>query len=144
VDEFSNTRSLVDIISDMRKEFQEFVQTRLELFRREVRQKIKFLKLAVPLAATALALLFTAYLLFTAALVSLVVVAFEGNPYRWFFAFVVVAAAWVVLGGTAAFLAKRQFELNQLLPSETIEVLRGDKFWIKEETKSTNYEQRAS
>lgn len=144
MDDFNNDRKLVDIIAEMKKEFQEFIQTRLELFRRELREKVKLLKFAVPLAGISLVLAVTAYLLLTAAVVSLVVVAFEGSLYRWFFGFLLVGVVWAVLAGVTAFLAKRQFDLTQLMPKKTIEVLKGDKFWIQQETKKSDYEQRAS
>ena len=89
-----------------------------------------------PLAGVGALLLGTAYLLFTMALVGLVVAFFRDNPYRWFFAFAAVAVLWTVLGGIAAYFAKREFELKGLMPRKTIEVLKEDKIWIQAEAKN--------
>jgi uncharacterized membrane protein YqjE len=129
-------RSLGEIVAEMKAEVKEFVQTRFEMFKTEVQEKIKSLKIAAPLAGLGALLLGTAYLLFTMALVGLAVAFFRNSPYRWFFAFVIVAVLWTLLGAVAAYFAKREFELNSLAPKRTIEVLKGDKLWIQSEAKN--------
>ena len=106
------------------------------MFRAELQEKLKTLKIAAPLAGLGALLLGTAYLLFTMALVGLVVAFFRDNPYRWFFAFAAVAVLWTLLGGIAAYFAKREFELKGLMPRKTIEVLKEDKLWIQAEAKN--------
>ncbi len=132
----ANGRSLTAIIAEMKDELKEFAQTRIEMFKIELQEKAKTLKIAAPLAALGALLLGTAYLLVTMALVGLVVAFFRDNPYRWFFAFAIVAVLWTVLGGIAAYFAKREFELKGLVPRRTIEVLKGDKLWIQAEAKN--------
>jgi len=129
-------RSLGEIVAEMKSEIKEFVQTRFEMFETEVQEKIKSLKIAAPLAGLGALLLGTAYLLFTMALVGLAVAFFRDSPYRWFFAFVIVAVLWSLLGGVVVYFAKREFELNSLAPKRTIEVLKGDKLWIQSEAKN--------
>jgi uncharacterized membrane protein YqjE len=131
-----NGRSLGAILTEMKEEVNEFARTRLEMFQAEFREKIKSLKVVVPLAAVAVLLLGTAYLLFTMAVVGLMVAVFQNNPYRWFFAFAAVAALWTLLGGIAGYFAKREFESNGLVPKRTIELLKGDKLWIQAEAKN--------
>jgi len=134
--DISNGRSLAAIITEMKEELKDFVQTRIEMFRTELQEKLKTLKIAAPLAGLGALLLGTAYLLFTMALVGLVVAFFRDNPYRWFFAFAAVAVLWTLLGGIAAYFAKREFELKGLMPRKTIEVLKEDKLWIQAEAKN--------
>src|SRR5437588_6143678 len=107
----SNGRSLATIIAEVKEELKQFVQTRVEILKAELGEKVKSLKLAAPLAAAALLLLGTAYLLLTLSLVALVAVAFAESSYRWFFAFAIVFAVWFILGAIAAYFAKREFEL---------------------------------
>src|ERR1700733_15549084 len=95
----NNGRSLTATLAELKSELLDFVDTRIELLKSELREKMKVVKAAAPLGAVGLLLLVTAYLLFTMALVALVVVAFQGNPYRWFFAFSIVGFAWAVFGG---------------------------------------------
>jgi len=134
--DISNGRSLAAIVTEMKEELKDFVQTRIEMFRTELHEKLKTLKIAAPLAGVGALLLGTAYLLFTMALVGLVVAFFRDNPYRWFFAFAAVAVLWTLLGGIAAYFAKREFELKGLMPRKTIEVLKEDKLWIQAEAKN--------
>lgn len=131
-----NGRSLASTLAEMKIELLDVLDTRIELLKSELQEKGKILKAAAPLGALGLLLLVTAYLLFTLALVSLVVVAFQDNPYRWFFAFLIVASAWTVFGGIAVYFAKRELEMKTLLPQRTIEVLKGDKIWIQAEVKN--------
>ena len=134
--DISNGRSLAAIVTEMKEELKDLVQTRIEMFRTELQEKLKTLKIAAPLAGVGALLLGTAYLLFTMALVGLVVALFRNNTYRWFFAFAAVAVLWTLLGGIAAYFAKREFELKGLMPRKTIEVLKEDKLWIQAEAKN--------
>ena len=132
----NNVRSIGATLAEMKIELLDFLDTRIELLKTEVREKLKILKAAAPLGALGALLLGTAYLLFTLALVSLVVVAFPDNPYRWFFAFLIVGFAWAVFGGIAVYFAKRKLDTETLLPQRTIEVLKGDKIWIEAEVRN--------
>ncbi len=132
----NNGRSLAAIIAEMKEELKEFVQTRSRMLKAEVQEKFTALKIAAPLAGVGALLLGTAYLLFTMALVALVSALFRDNPYRWCFAFAAIAVLWGLLGGIAAYLAKREFQLKGLLPKRTLELLKGDKLWLQAEAKS--------
>lgn len=131
-----NGRSVADILADMKGELSEFVQTRVTMFRTELREKWNAAKVAIPLAGLAALFLLMAFLLFSGALVGLVLAAFPHSLYRWFFACAIVAIFWVVLGGVAAYFAKREFEMASMVPKRTLEVLRGDKLWIQAEVKN--------
>jgi uncharacterized membrane protein YqjE len=132
----NSDRSLGEIVAEMKAEVKEFVQTRFEMFKAEVQDKIKTLKVAVPLAGLGFLFLGTAYLLFTMALVGLAVAFFRDSPYRWSLGFAIVAVVWTFLGGIAAYFAKREFDLYTLAPKRTIDVLKGDKLWIQSEAKN--------
>ena len=132
----NNGRSIAAVLTDTKEELKQFVETRIAMLKTEVREKLKTLKLAAPLAAAGILLIGTAYLLFTIALVGLVYAFLPDNAYRWCLAFLVVAVLWFTLGGIAAYFAKREFELKGLLPTKTINVLKGDKIWIQAEVKN--------
>lgn len=134
--ETTNLRSLADILSDMKDEIQQFAQTRIDLFRQEVRERTELLKAAIPLAIAGGILLATAFFLFSFALVSLLAAALRENPYRWFLGALIVAVVWGLAGGTLAFLAKRRLTKQTLMPEKTLQVLNGDRVWLKKETKS--------
>lgn len=131
-----NGRTVAQILADMKHEFAEFVQTRVTMFRTELAEKWKTLKIAVPLTGAAALFLFTAFLLLTGALVGLVLAAFPQNPYRWFFACLIIAALWGVIGSASAYFAYREFKFRSMVPRRTLEVLKGDKVWIETEVRS--------
>ena len=129
----NHVRSLAAIVAEIKDEIKDFVQTRVEMFRSEMRETLNAWKTAVPLAAIAVLFLATAYLMLTLAVVGLVAVAFWDNPYRWFLAFLAVGVLWTIGGGILGWLALREFQSKGLFPRKTIEVLKADKIWIQSE-----------
>jgi uncharacterized membrane protein YqjE len=129
----NHVRSLSAIVAEIKEEVKDFVQTRVEMFKSEVRETLNAWKTAVPLALIAVLLLATAYLLITLAVVGLVAVAFWDNPYRWFLAFLIVGVVWSLGGGLLGWLALREFQSKGLFPKKTMEVLKADKIWIQSE-----------
>lgn len=125
-------RSLAAIAGEMKQELKDFAETRMSMLKSELREKIGHWKLAAPLAGIGVVLIGTAYLLITSALVALAAV-FIDSPYRWFFALISVGVVWALLGGIALYIAKREFELNRLMPQKTLEILKGDKIWLQKE-----------
>ena len=133
--EVHNGKNLTLLLAELKQEVQDFIQTRLTMLKVELQEKVRTLKAAAPLAVIGGLLLLTAFLLFTLALVALVFVFLPDNAYRWFLAFLAIAVLWSILGGIAAYLAKRELEVKGLLPKRTVEVLKEDKLWIQSEVK---------
>jgi len=129
----NHSKNLAAIIAELKDEIKDFVQTRVEMFKSEVRETLDAWKTAVPLAAVAVVLLVTAYLLLTITVVALVAVAFWNNPYHWFFAFLIVGVVWSIGGGILGWMALHEFQSTGLFPKKTIEVLKADKMWIQSE-----------
>ncbi len=134
-------RSLAEIIAKLKQELTDFVSTRSELLRHELQEKAGMIKAVAPLAAMAVVFLSTAYLLFTLALISLLaVVFFAGNPYAFFFSFLIVGFVWLVIGGVAALVVKHQIHEHGIMPRKTMEVWKADKIWLRHEAKTTSEE----
>jgi uncharacterized membrane protein YqjE len=131
----NNGKSVAALFAEMKQELQDFVQTRVTMFKVELQEKVRIIKAAAPLAVIGAMLLLTAYLLFTLALVSLVFAFLPDNAYRWCIAFAAIGVLWLILGGIAAYMAKRELEVKGLLPKRTVEVLKEDKMWIQSEVK---------
>jgi uncharacterized membrane protein YqjE len=129
-------RSLGEVLSEIRSEVIEFIDTRLQMLRTEMQEAAKTIKRAAPSMVAGLVLLGTAYILLTLALVALVAVAFWNNPYHWFFAFVIVGVVWAIAGSLAMFMAIRALKLHGLAPRKTLEVLKADKVWLQYEVGS--------
>ena len=75
----SNGRSLAAILGEMKDELQEFVQTRIDLLKQELQEKISAVKSAIPAALIGGLLLLTAFLLLSVSLALLVAAGFEGD-----------------------------------------------------------------
>lgn len=134
----NHAQSLNEIVSDLKTDIKQFVRTRLQLLAQELQEKVKVLKAVAPLAAFFALLMGMAYLLLTLALVSLIAMAFQPSPYRWFFAFVIVGVCWAILGFSAGLIAWQKLSADSLLPQKTINVLKADKNWLEDEVKKTN------
>jgi len=130
-----STRSIASIAAEMKQEFKEFIETRLAMLKAEFRENLAHWKIAAPLAGVGAVLLCTAYLLITLSLVALAAV-FIHSEYRWFFALLGIGVLWAILGGVALYIAKREFELNRIMPQKTIEILKGDKVWLQREARN--------
>src|SRR5215467_10979991 len=124
-------RSLGSVVTDIKEQAKSFVDTRIRIFKAELQETVGALKVALPLGAVALALFAIAALLFSAAAVVLVASAFAGNPYAWFFAFVIIGFLWTIFGAIAGFFAATQFK--DRFPKRTVEVLKQDKAWLQTE-----------
>jgi uncharacterized membrane protein YqjE len=133
-----NGRSLAQILSDMKSELTEFAQTRIELLKREMKEKAAALKSALPLLVAGALFLTTGFLLFSVALAALVATAFADNPYRWFFGSLAVAILWSICGAGVLYGAKRRLNMQSMVPQRTIEVLSGDKTWIQKEARKVS------
>jgi uncharacterized membrane protein YqjE len=132
----NHTRPLGAIISEVRNELKDFLNTRVLMLKAELHETLAGIRVALPLGVITLLLLGTAFLLFSAAIVTLVASAFAGNPYAWFFGLIIVAVLWAVLAGIAAFFAYNEFRSKARFPKRTIEVLKADKNWIETEART--------
>lgn len=130
----NHERSLVDVINEVKEELKSFINTRVRMVKAEFQESAKAAKVGLPLVVLSLGLLAIASLLFTGAVVTLVASAFVGNPYAWFFSFVIVGFLWAVFGALAGYFAINQFRSR--FPKRTIEVLKADKLWLQTEARS--------
>jgi uncharacterized membrane protein YqjE len=131
-----NGRGVAEILTEMKSEFVEFVQTRTAMLRAELLEKWKTLRVAIPLAGVGAIFLTTAFLLLSGALVGLVLAAFPNSIFRWFFACLIVGVFWAILGAIAGYFAIREFQVRSMMPKRTLEVLKGDKLWIETEVRN--------
>ena len=128
-------RSLGSIISEIKDEFKEFVNTRVRVIKAELHETIGAAKTAVPLIIAALVLGFISVVLFSLAIVALLASAFPGSPYAWFYGLVIVGVLWIGGAAVAAFFAMNALRANRF-PKRSVEVLKADKIWLQTEARS--------
>lgn len=121
----------------MKDELRDFIRTRLEILQQDLKDTTANVMAAVPLVLAGILFLFTAFLLFSFALVVLVSLAFPNNPYRWFFGALIVGVVWSLAGGISVLMARRNLSKRALMPERTLQVLKEDRIWLQKETRQT-------
>ncbi|HEX3739205.1 MAG TPA: phage holin family protein [Terriglobales bacterium] len=133
-----NSRTLGAILSEIADEMKEFLNTRIQMLKSELHETLAALSVALPLVLLALLLVGVAFLVFTAAVVTIIAAAFSGSQYAWFYSFIIVGALWTGFGGVAAFFAYNEFRAKAKFPKHTVQVLKADKVWIESEARTKN------
>ena len=129
------TKSLPEVVNDLKSELKDFVATRLAMLRSEMSEKLSSFKEAVPALIVGLALLWIGGLLFTGFLVTAIATAFS-SPWGLVWAFLIVAAAYLLLGGMLAAGGVAKLKKTRLVPERTVRVLKQDEVWLQTEAKT--------
>jgi uncharacterized membrane protein YqjE len=131
-----NGRSFAGVVNEVKDELKEFLQTRIIMLKAELGEKMRTLKTALPMLITAAIFLGTAFLLLTLCLVGLVSVAFYGDPFRWFYSFIIVGVLYSIMGGMAAVFGLKELRAQGIMPRKTIKVLKEDQIWLQHEART--------
>ncbi len=130
-----NGKTLAGLVAETKDEVKEFVQTRLEMLRAEMKDKIAAWKLALPAIVAALVLGTTGWLVLTACLISAIAVAFEGSPWAYTWALLIVGGAYVFLAAIMATFAVRGLRQTGVAPKRTLRILKEDRVWLSSEAR---------
>ena len=128
-------KSIAMVIGELKVEVRDFVQTRLEILKQELQGKAALLKLAAPMFGIALVLLAVGFLCITGLFVVLIANAFGGMA-GWMWAFLIVGAAYFLVAGLCAMFAVSELKARGLTPKRTIQVLKQDQIWLRNEAQS--------
>ena len=126
-----NVRTVAEVLNHCKEDLKDFVSTRVQMLRGEMRDKLTTLKLVLPALAVGAILLLGAFFLFTWGLVSLIAMAMTGEPYAYAVAFFVVFALYA----TAAY-GLRTLTTRGLTPERTLRVLKEDQIWLQSEART--------
>jgi hypothetical protein len=131
----NNGRSVAEVMHEFREDLKEFVTTRIQMLRSELSEKVGAWKVGLPSMVIGVILLATAFLLFTAGLVSLIAPAFAGQPWGFAVSFFIVTAIYGLAGGLLFFYGLNTAKAAGLSPHRTIRVLKEDQIWLKTEAR---------
>ena len=131
-----NGRTLAEVLNDCKHEAKDFVSTRLQMLRTEMREKASVVKMALPAIAIGALLLLAAFFLFTWGLVSLIAMAMAGETYAYTVAFFAVFVLYALAGGATAAYGVKTLSSKKLAPERTLHVLKQDQIWLQTEAKS--------
>jgi hypothetical protein len=129
------SKSLPEVVNDLKGELKDFVGTRLAMLRSEMNEKWSYIKTAIPVLVVGAVMLWTAWLLLTAVLVTAIAAAFSG-PWAYTIAFLIVGGGYLLLGGMMAAMGWRQITRTGLKPERTLRVLKQDEVWLQTEART--------
>lgn len=128
-------RSVAGVLSEIKDEAKEFVQTRLDMLKSEMKDKMSAWKTAIPLIAAGLLFGLTAWFVLTAALISVIAQAFYPGRFAYFFSFAIVGVIYALIAAICASFALREIKQRGVMPQRTIRVLKEDQLWLQTEAR---------
>ena len=128
---FENERSLQGMLQEIKNEIKDFVQTRFEILKQEMQDKLSTYKSAMPMALVGILFIATAWFLITGAIVAAIALALG-----WPLALLIVGFAYLIAGLLAGWLAYKEVTSETMKPERTLQVLKQDQVWIEQEAKS--------
>ena len=126
-------KSFATVLNETKEEIKEFIETRLQLLRSEIKEKISTWKYSVPLLLLAAGLLFIGWIILTFSLIALLRGVFLPSPYAWAWAGLIVTAIYLISGLIIGWFAYSELTSVGLAPKRTLEVLKQDQVWIRNE-----------
>jgi uncharacterized membrane protein YqjE len=131
-----NDRSLAAVLGETELEIKEFIETRLQLLRSEVVEKLRTWKYSLPLLLLAGGLLLIGWIVLTFGLVAMIRAWFLPNEYAWLWAGLIIAAIYLIAGGAVGWFAYTELLSTGLIPKRTLEVLKQDHIWVQNERRT--------
>jgi ABC-type multidrug transport system permease subunit len=126
-----NGRTLAGLLNEVKEELKEFLDTRLQMLKAEMKQKIAMLRMVVPMLLVAALLGAIGCLLLTIALVAAI-----ASLIGWGWSFLAVGVLYLLVAGATAAFALREIKAEGVAPTRTIKVLKQDQLWLQNEARS--------
>ncbi len=126
-----NGKTLAGVLNQVKEELKEFLDTRLQMLKGEMKQKLAMLRMVVPMLLLAVVLGATGFLLLTIALVAAI-----ATLIGWGWSFLAVGVIYLLVAGATAMLALREMKAEGVTPSRTLKVLKQDQIWLQNEARS--------
>lgn len=131
-----STKTIPEVITELKEELKEFAATRLAMLRSELGNKLQSFKLEAPGILAGFLLVVTGWLVFTAFLVCTIAKAFPSDAWRYPMALLIVAVLYSVAGLVALMFGWQQIKETGMKPERTIRVLKEDQIWLQTEVKT--------
>ena len=132
----NHDKPLSQIVSELKVDAQEFVDTRVQMLRAEVTTKLSVIKVSAPMLLVGAALGLMGLLCLTGALVAVIAAGLGGGIGAWALSMFIVACVYFAIGGGAAFFGYKQFSSEGLAPKRTMKILKQDQVWLANEARS--------
>ena len=124
------------VLTEMKNELNEFLETRYKLLRSEIQDILRTWKYCIPLLLGALVLLLASWIVITFGLVALVRGWFLPEPLAWLWGSLIVAALYVIIAIMIGWFAYGELRKVGVVPKRTLQVLKQDQAWVESEAKT--------
>jgi hypothetical protein len=131
-----NNKSIGHVVSELKNDAREFVNTRLQILGQEMSEKLTIWKASVPILATSALLAVTAFLVLTFAFVAFLAGIFQPSAYAWCYGALIVMAIYFCAAFGLFYLGRRELTQAGVMPTRTLRVLKDDQIWIQNEARS--------
>lgn len=121
-------RSLGELFADLTREMSTLVRQEVALAKTEMTEKASYIGKNAAMVAVGGALLYAAAL----ALLAACVIALA-NVMPWWLAALIVAVVVGIMGGVVAWLGVENLRKAQLAPTKTVDTIKEDATWIKQQ-----------
>ena len=132
----NNEKSLGTVLTETKEELKEFIATRLQLLRSEIKEKLETWKYAVPVLLLAAGLLLIGWMVLTFAFIALIHAWFLPSDYAWVWAGLIVAGIYLIAGMAVGWFAYSELSAAGVAPKRTLEVLKQDQVWMETEART--------
>ena len=129
----NDDRGIAAVIRELKTEIAEFLNTRFQMLKAELKEKLELSKTALPLLAGALAFFAGAFAALTFAFIALIHGAYADNPFGWAIGGAIVGFVYLVLGAAGLILVRQLVRPSGILPKRTMKVLKQDQTWLEKE-----------
>jgi hypothetical protein len=129
-------RPLTILISEIRQEVKDLLGTRFGLLKAEIKEKTTTWKSMLPFFLVAAALVATAWVTLTLALVAWIHALFLPSPFAWVWGALIVGGAYALIGVALGWYAYGEVTSVGIVPNRTARVLKEDQVWLQNEVRT--------
>jgi uncharacterized membrane protein YqjE len=132
----NSEKSLGAVLAETKEEMKDFIETRLQILRSEINEKLRTWKYSLPLLLLAAGLLLIGWITLTFAFVALIRAFFLPSEYAWVWAGLIVTGIYLVAGIAVGWFAYSELQSVGVAPKRTMQVLKQDQVWIQNEART--------
>lgn len=129
-------KSLGAVLAETKEEMKEFLETRLQILRSEINEKVRTWKYSLPLLLLAAGLLLIGWMTLTFAFIALLRAFFLPSPFAWLWGALIVTAIYMIAGIAVGWFAYSELQAVGMAPKRTMQVLKQDQVWIQNEART--------
>lgn len=129
-------KPLTSSFAELREELKNFFQTRVELLRAELKEKVSAWKGPAILLAVAGLMLVSSWFALMFALVAVLHSWIAGTNFSWFWGALIVTLFLLLAGAAVGAAAYAGIRSAGIKPTRTLRVLKEDQEWVQKQTRT--------